>query len=289
MDDDKRVRRVYENLSSHLGYSAVVVAEGEAALAEYQEARSTGKPFDAVIMDLTVPGAIGGKEAAKRLLALDPEAVAIIPSGYSNDPVMADYRRHGFRDVIAKPFTSERLSEVLWKALKAKKRRARRVAPIAEPEFLATYYSRSGNTRRMAELVQEGLRSEGGVAVSVRSVEKTAAEELTNFDAIVAGSPTYCGTMAWPLKKLLDESMAFHGTLEGRVGAAFSSSGGLAGGNETTVLDILETFLIHGMVVQGDPDGDHYGAVAVCAPDDRAAESCRNLGRRVASLVKRRV
>jgi NAD(P)H dehydrogenase (quinone) len=158
---------------------------------------------------------------------------------------------------------------------------------MSEPKVLLTYYSRGGNTRRMAELVQEGLQGEGGVEVSLRPVEEVAAKELLGFDAIVAGSPTYYGSMAWPLKKLLDDSVAFHGQLEGRVGAAFTSSGGLAGGNETTVLDILKAFLIHGMVLQGDPKGDHFGAVSVGAPDERAADSCRKLGARVARLVKR--
>ena len=122
MDDDARIREVYKNLLGHLGYTAVVVTCGEEALAEYEKARMSGTPFDAVIMDLTIPGAMGGKEAVKRLLEIDPEAVAIISSGYSNDPVMAEYKRYGFQEVIAKPFTAERLSEVLWKALKAKKR-----------------------------------------------------------------------------------------------------------------------------------------------------------------------
>ena len=158
---------------------------------------------------------------------------------------------------------------------------------MAEPKVLVIYYSRSGNTRRMAELVREGLETEGGVAVSLRSAEEVEAEALLNFDAIVAGSPTYYGTMAAPLKQLFDDSVAFHGQLDGRVGAAFSSSGGLAGGNETTVLDILKAFLIHGMVVQGSPKGDHYGAVAVGEPDERATDSCRSLGVRVARLVKR--
>ena len=69
-------------------------------------------------MDLTIPGAMGGKEAVQRLLEIDPKAVAIISSGYSNDPVMANYRDYGFRDVIGKPFTAEKLSKVLWKVLK---------------------------------------------------------------------------------------------------------------------------------------------------------------------------
>jgi two-component system cell cycle sensor histidine kinase/response regulator CckA len=122
MDDDPRIREVYKSLLNHLGYSAVVVSRGEEALAAYKKARDAGKGFDAVIMDLTIPGAMGGKEAVKRLLEMDPDAVAIISSGYSNDPVMANYKRYGFREVIAKPFTSERLSEALWNALKARKR-----------------------------------------------------------------------------------------------------------------------------------------------------------------------
>ena len=69
-------------------------------------------------MDLTVPGAMGGKEAVQRLLEIDPKAVAIISSGYSNDPVIANFRDYGFKDVIGKPFTAEKLSEVLWRALK---------------------------------------------------------------------------------------------------------------------------------------------------------------------------
>jgi NAD(P)H dehydrogenase (quinone) len=75
--------------------------------------------------------------------------------------------------------------------------------------------------------------------------------------------------------------------LDGRVGAAFSSSANIGGGNETTILDILNAMLIHGMMVQGDPQGDHYGPVAIGAPDARATRECLRLGSRVAKLVKR--
>jgi len=118
MDDDNSLRDVYARLLTHLGYAPTVVATGEEALSRYSQAKQTGTPFAAVIMDLTVPGAMGGKEAVQRLLEIDPKAVAIISSGYSNDPVIANYREYGFKDVIGKPFTAEKLSEVLWKALK---------------------------------------------------------------------------------------------------------------------------------------------------------------------------
>jgi NAD(P)H dehydrogenase (quinone) len=155
------------------------------------------------------------------------------------------------------------------------------------PKALVAYYSRSGNTRKMAELVAEALRGDGGVEVDLRSVEEVSADDLLAYDGLLLGSPTYYGTMAWPVKKLLDESVKHHGRLEGKVGAAFCSSGNRAGGNETTVLDILKALLIHGMVVQGNCSGDHYGPVAVGAPDKQAAQSCRELGARTARLLKK--
>jgi len=117
MDDDRGLLDMYQRLLAELGYSPVTVPDGEAALEAYRRAREAGEPFAAVIMDLTIPGGLGGKEAIKRLLAMDPGAVAIIASGYSNAPVMATYREYGFRDVVGKPFTCQRLSEALWNAL----------------------------------------------------------------------------------------------------------------------------------------------------------------------------
>ncbi|MDP2940878.1 MAG: flavodoxin domain-containing protein [Candidatus Omnitrophota bacterium] len=148
------------------------------------------------------------------------------------------------------------------------------------------YYSRSGNTKKMAELIREGMKKEG-LDASAKDVKDVAAEELLEYGAIIIGSPTYYGTMAAEIKKLLDETVKFHGKLEGKIGAAFASSANLAGGNETTILDILNAMLIHGMIIQGDPQGDHYGPVAIGAPDERASKECLRLGSRVARLVKR--
>jgi NAD(P)H dehydrogenase (quinone) len=97
----------------------------------------------------------------------------------------------------------------------------------------------------------------------------------------------YYGTMAAELKKLIDESVKHHGKLVGKVGGAFASSGGPGGGNETTVLDILKAQLVHGMIVQGDSGGDHYGPIAVGAPDERSRKECRKLGKRAAELAVR--
>ena len=151
---------------------------------------------------------------------------------------------------------------------------------------LIVYYSRSGNTEKMANLIAEGVRA-GGVEVAVKRVQDTAADEFANYDGIVAGSPTYYGSMAWELKKLLDESIKLHGKLDGKVGGAFASSGGPGGGNETTVLGLLKALLIHGMIAKGMAMGDHYGPIAVGAPDERSRQQCLNYGREVAALTAR--
>jgi NAD(P)H dehydrogenase (quinone) len=153
-------------------------------------------------------------------------------------------------------------------------------------KVLVIYYSQSGNTKKMAQAVSEGIEKEG-VEVCLKDVKDTEAYELLNYDGVIIGSPTYYGTMAAEIKILLDESVTLHGKLEGKIGAAFSSSANVGGGNETTVLDILNAMLIHGMIIQGDPQGDHYGPVAIGAPDARATKECLRLGSRVARLVKK--
>ena len=152
--------------------------------------------------------------------------------------------------------------------------------------IIVIYYSQTGNTRKMAEAIAEGAKKQGA-SVTVKDVKVMQAKELQDYDGIIMGSPTYYGTMAYQVKKLLDESVNFHGSLEGKVGGAFSSSANIAGGNETTVLDILNAMLIHGMIIQGDSEGDHYGPVAINAPDARASKECRRYGERFAKLVQR--
>ena len=152
-------------------------------------------------------------------------------------------------------------------------------------KLLVTYHSRTEHTRHMAEAVAEGAGAAAGVQVDLRAVGEVKARDLLDYDAIVVGSPTYYGSMAAEVKKLFDESVAFHGQLAGKVAGAFSSSGNLGGGSETTVMDILKCLLIHGMVVQGTASGAHYGPVAVGDPDERSRKECLKLGRNVAGLT----
>ncbi len=153
-------------------------------------------------------------------------------------------------------------------------------------KIIVIYHSLSGNTKKMAELISAGAKKEGVEAV-IKDVQNVNVSELLDYEGIILGSPTYYGTMAYQIKKLLDDSVVLHSKLEGKVGAAFSSSANIAGGNETTILDILNAMLIHGMIIQGDPIGDHYGPVAIGIPDERSSNECLRLGSRVAKLVKR--
>ena len=117
MDDEEVVRALSKAILDQLGYSAECVADGSQAVSAYLKAREEDAPFSAVILDLTVPGAMGGKEAVKMLLKIDPQVKAIVCSGYCTDPVMANHREYGFSAVLCKPFRPLDLSKVLQELL----------------------------------------------------------------------------------------------------------------------------------------------------------------------------
>jgi len=157
-----------------------------------------------------------------------------------------------------------------------------RVSKMAR--ILICYYSRSGNTKKMAYLIQKGVMEEGA-DVDTKNVKDVRVDDLKDYDGIIIGSPTYYGGMAAPVKDLLDRSIKLHGKLQDKVGGAFSSSANVGGGNETTVIAILQALMIHGMVVCGDHRGDHYGPVSIDAPDRRVEKNCIMYGKRVAKLT----
>ena len=154
------------------------------------------------------------------------------------------------------------------------------------PKAIVIYYSRSGNTKKMAQLIAEGISNEGVEAV-LKDVKDVSLDELLEYEAIVIGSPTYYGHMAAPIKELFDELVSSHGALDGKVGAAFASAANIGGGNETTIMGIIEAMLISGMIVHGDPQGDHYGPVSIGKPDQRVESQCRRRGQRIAELTKK--
>ena len=117
MDDEESVREIAGEILTHLGYEVVLAKDGKEAIETYRQLMVTGKAFDLVIMDLTIPGGMGGKEAIQRLQEIDPQVKAIVASGYSNDPVMANYNDYGFKGVISKPFLINQLNKVIHKVL----------------------------------------------------------------------------------------------------------------------------------------------------------------------------
>jgi NAD(P)H dehydrogenase (quinone) len=154
---------------------------------------------------------------------------------------------------------------------------------------LVLYFSKGGNTRKLAQQVADGVTAVPGVEVVVKSTAEVTKEDFLNAAGIVAGSPVYFGLMAADLKRVFDEFVGVRSKIEDKVGAAFASSGFWAGGNETTIMSILQCMLIYGMIIVGDPMSatGHYGAASVAAPDDKSADTARKLGTRVAELCKK--
>jgi len=119
MDDEKIVRDISGEMLKSLGYEVEFADNGVEAIEMYQGAMEAGRPFDVVIMDLTIPGGMGGKEAVQKLRGIDPDVKAIVSSGYSNDPIMAEFKEYGFRGVIIKPYRIEGFSRTLREVITA--------------------------------------------------------------------------------------------------------------------------------------------------------------------------
>jgi two-component system cell cycle sensor histidine kinase/response regulator CckA len=117
MDDEDIIRLIVDSMLHELGYQSDTVENGEHAIERYMAAGEEGRPFDAVIIDLTIRGGMGGTETIRKLREIDPDVRAIVSSGYFNDPIMSSYREFGFKGVITKPYRIEDLSEVLYKVL----------------------------------------------------------------------------------------------------------------------------------------------------------------------------
>jgi two-component system, cell cycle sensor histidine kinase and response regulator CckA len=113
MDDEEMVREVLGKLLARLGYESEFARDGGEAIEMFVQAQESGQPFVAAILDLTVPGAMGGKETLAGLLEIDPQVKAIVSSGYSDDPIMADFQKYGFRGIIAKPYRISELGKIL--------------------------------------------------------------------------------------------------------------------------------------------------------------------------------
>ena len=112
MDDEEALLILLTQILEWLGYEVECVRDGLEAIELYQKAKDSGRHFDIVLLDLTIPGGTGGKEVAARLREVDDSVILIVSSGYSNTPIMSEFRKYGFNDVLSKPWTPVQLSEV---------------------------------------------------------------------------------------------------------------------------------------------------------------------------------
>ena len=113
VDDEQSIRDIFSEVLTNIGYEVTATIDGTEAVGLYKEAKASERPYDAVILDLTIPGGGGGKETIQKLMEIDPEVKAIVSSGSSDDPVMADFREYGFRGVITKPCGPEEVIAIL--------------------------------------------------------------------------------------------------------------------------------------------------------------------------------
>lgn len=154
-------------------------------------------------------------------------------------------------------------------------------------KILVIYYSRTGNTEKMANAVGKGIKDAGGEAHVVSVEDFGDVEKLPEYDGIIMGSPTYFGILAAPLKDFIDRSIKVYKQLDGRVGGAFASSGIQGGGNETTIHSITQALKVHGLVMPGFSRIGHYGPAAVGKPDEKVISECEYLGKSVTTLAQK--
>jgi NAD(P)H dehydrogenase (quinone) len=154
-------------------------------------------------------------------------------------------------------------------------------------QVLVLYFSKGGNTRKLAEAIAKGVEEIDGAKALLKRTDQVTKEDFTASEGVIAGSPVYFGLMAAELKKIFDDFVGVRKKMEGKVGAAFTTSGDASGGKETTMLSIIQTLLIYGMVIVGDPMSatGHYGVSCVGAPDEKTMENGAKLGKRVAEIA----
>jgi NAD(P)H dehydrogenase (quinone) len=156
-------------------------------------------------------------------------------------------------------------------------------------QVLIMYFSRSGNTKKLAEAIADGVREVADVQCVVKPVSEVAKDDFVQSDGVIAGSPVYFGGMVAEMKSVFDRYVGIRRKMENKIGAAFATSADPSGGKETTMLGIIQALLIYGMIIVGDPIDatGHYGVSCVGAPDKETRANAAKLGKRVAMLVKK--
>ena len=156
-------------------------------------------------------------------------------------------------------------------------------------KVLVMYFSKSGNTKKLAAMIAKGVKEVNGVECDLKPVAEINKQDFLTSDAIIAGSPVYFGTMAAKVKEIFDKYVGIRNKMGDKIGAAFATSADSSGGKETTIISIIQAMLIYGMIIVGDPldATGHYGVACTGAPNQETAENAEKLGHRVAELVKK--
>lgn len=156
-------------------------------------------------------------------------------------------------------------------------------------QVLVMYFSRGGNTEKLAQEIVKGVQEVEEVTCVLKKAKDVKKEDFLESDGIIAGSPVYFGTMAAELKAVFDNNIGTRKQMGDKIGAAFATSGDRTGGKETTIFSIIQAMLIYGMIIVGDPldATGHYGIACEGSPDERTTANAIKLGKRVALLVKK--
>ena len=156
-------------------------------------------------------------------------------------------------------------------------------------QILILYFSKGGNTRKLAEAIAKGVEKVEGVSAVLKNTNEVTKEDFVDSHGIIAGSPVYFGLMAADLKMVFDKFVGTRRKMEDKIGAAFATSGDPSGGKETTMMSIIQAMLIYGMIIVGDPLSatGHFGVACVGAPDKEVIDNGIKLGQRVAELAKK--
>lgn len=117
MDDEEHIRSITQKMLEKFGCTVTLTQDGEEVVEEYRKAFDQGLPYNMVLLDLTIPGGMGGKEASEKILAIDPMACMVVSSGYSSDPIMENYHAHGLKGIIPKPYRLNELKELIEKLI----------------------------------------------------------------------------------------------------------------------------------------------------------------------------
>jgi len=156
-------------------------------------------------------------------------------------------------------------------------------------KVLVMYYSKTGNTKKLAEEITKGVQEVEDVECVLKPASEVTRDDFITSDGIIAGSPVYFGTMTAEMKEVFDKFVGIRRQMGDKIGAAFATSGDESGGKETTLMSIIQAMLIYGMIVIGDPldATGHYGVACKGPPNQQTAVNAAKLGRRVALLIKK--